>query len=174
MRSPPRSITGSTASVDFPVSADAFQPALAGGSRADAFLTVYRNGQRPFSTYFGGTGADAGGQLAVDSAGALVMIGSTESRDFPTSVGPMTLWKRSLGFVARFPQIGARPQIASYLVGTADELAVGPDNAIYVGGVAASRWKAQLNLSAKAPAFISLPSRPSVRSARRAGASPSV
>jgi len=129
-------VTGSTGSTDFPVSGEAFQPELKG--RADAFLTYYRSGAREISTYFGGSGPDQGKQLERDRDGALVMIGSTESRDFPTAAGPQIRWKRSLGFVARFPVPGARPEISSYLVGTADELAVGADNAIYVGGVTAS------------------------------------
>ncbi len=130
-------VTGSTGSADFPVSDDAFQPRIA-SDRADAFLTIYRRGRRAFSSYFGGSGSDAGKGLEQDRAGALVMIGDTESRDFPTAVGPQIRWKRSLGFVARFPRLGAPPEIASYLVGTADELALGADSSIYVGGVVAS------------------------------------
>ena len=129
-------VTGSTGSTDFPVTDLAFQPERAGG--ADAFLAVYRNGEIERSTYFGGSGVDAGKQLEASDS-ELVMVGSTESRDFPTALGPLTLWKRSLGFVARFlPIANLRPLQSSYVVGTADELAVGPDGAIYVGGVTAS------------------------------------
>jgi hypothetical protein len=80
-------VTGGTASLDFPVTGDAFQPANAGSQ--DAFVTrldVRRAGADAleYSTYLGGSDQDAGLGIAVSGDVAYV-TGATFSPDFPVT-----------------------------------------------------------------------------------------
>jgi Beta-propeller repeat/Cep192 domain 4/Abnormal spindle-like microcephaly-assoc'd, ASPM-SPD-2-Hydin len=83
-------VTGQTAATDFPVSSDAFQPALSGGT--DAFVAEFAPGMSGdasliYSTYLGGNGNDSGKGIAVDAAGNAYVAGSTASTNFPATGG---------------------------------------------------------------------------------------
>jgi hypothetical protein len=96
-------ITGSTTSPDFPTTANAFQkiqqngtitlPLFPGGPNTtatgtvDAFVTkLDPTGQKLiYSTYLGGNGDDVGNAIAVDPAGDAVVVGQTNSSNFPTA-----------------------------------------------------------------------------------------
>jgi hypothetical protein len=95
-------LTGSTASLDFPITADAFQP-LHGGGRNDAFVTKFSaSGSLQYSTYVGGTGDDHGRGLAVNADGAVIVAGYTNSPDLPTINGLQPTYAGSDdGFVVR-------------------------------------------------------------------------
>jgi hypothetical protein len=87
-------VTGVTESTDLPVTPDAMQPALAGGSRQDAFIVRFtRDGHPDYSSYLGGTQGDnieAFDRLATASAGrtgTVVFGGWTRSTDFPVTPG---------------------------------------------------------------------------------------
>ena len=81
-------ITGITSSRDFPVTADALQSAFKGGGTYDGFLFQFDSaGKRVFSTYLGGSGNDIFGSMAIDSAGAIYLSGSTASNDLPVTGG---------------------------------------------------------------------------------------
>ena len=87
-------VTGQTASSDFPVfppaktsstsPTPAFQTVY--GGAGDAFVTVLLStgNKLVYSTYLGGTGADSGDAIAVDSSGNAYVTGSTQSGNFPT------------------------------------------------------------------------------------------
>jgi hypothetical protein len=77
-------VTGVTFSTDFPI-VNAKYPHLWGPT--DAFFTKFTaDGQRIiYSTYLGGSGAEEGNGIAVDTAGNAYVTGSTSSTDFPTS-----------------------------------------------------------------------------------------
>ena len=77
-------IVGSTTSNNFPTTSGVFQPIYAGNQ--DAFLTEIKpdGSALVYSTYIGGTGADFGTAVAIDSAGNAYVTGSTQSTDFPT------------------------------------------------------------------------------------------
>ncbi|MCC6590413.1 MAG: SBBP repeat-containing protein [Bryobacterales bacterium] len=105
-------LTGSTQSANFPVTANALR-GYSGGT--DAFITQLSpsGAEIRYSTYFGGTGADAGGAVTLDAQGNLYVAGHSNSRDFPTSPGAFqsTLKARACasdglssgdGFVVRF------------------------------------------------------------------------
>ena len=78
-------LIGETQSEDFPITADALQPSYGGGD-SDGFITVLSSeGDLVYSTYLGGSGLDSLGDLVVDPAGNMVIVGSTESADFPVS-----------------------------------------------------------------------------------------
>ena len=89
-------VTGSTNSPNFPTAA-AFRASIAGGTCpttpeptapcSDAFVTKLppAGAAISYSTYLGGTLADSAAGIAVDSAGAAYVTGSTRSVNFPTS-----------------------------------------------------------------------------------------
>ncbi|WP_309495483.1 SBBP repeat-containing protein [Mechercharimyces sp. CAU 1602] len=79
-------VTGFTDSIDFPTTSDAFQDSLIGLGN-DAFLTQmsFSGDGICFSSYLGGTSADSGVDVAVDSFGNVYIIGETISADLPTT-----------------------------------------------------------------------------------------
>ena len=83
-------VTGSTLSGDFPVNPKpgAFQTTCSSctSSLPDAFVTVINaaGSGYVYSTFLGGSGADVGTGIAVDSLGDAFVAGSTESANFPT------------------------------------------------------------------------------------------
>jgi hypothetical protein len=83
-------VPGITDSPEFPVTADAFQPAYGGGP-ADAFvLTLDRTGSSlDFSSFLGGSGDDgsAGSGEWLDREGNFYVPGFTDSEDFPVTPG---------------------------------------------------------------------------------------
>jgi hypothetical protein len=76
-------VTGRTLSTNFPTQG-AVQASNKGG--ADAFVTAYDPGGQTlaFSTYLGGSGAEIGQSIALDSVGSIYVTGMTASTDFPT------------------------------------------------------------------------------------------
>src|SRR5258708_29422823 len=74
-------VSGSTNSTDFPVTPGAFQTTYGGNS--DAFVTKLNPSGTAliYSTYMGGSGAEAGG-VTIDSAGDAFVAGGTTSIDF--------------------------------------------------------------------------------------------
>lgn len=82
-------VTGVTFSTDLPTT---LGPAFAGGDEffqwGDAFVAKFdSSGARVYSTYLGGSGAERGEGVAVDSAGNAYITGWTESNDFPAASG---------------------------------------------------------------------------------------
>src|SRR5207245_9836686 len=66
---------------------DVFQPTLAGSSDASVTKMNPTGSVLIYSTYLGGGGFDSGGGIAVDAAGNAHVNGSTESTNFPTTLG---------------------------------------------------------------------------------------
>jgi len=116
-------ITGSTNWTDFPIVA-AYDATLNGGR--DAFLTkLDPTGSIVWSTYFGGLLHDDGNDLAIDAAGNIVVVGLTESPDFPSTGGfDASRGGTRDGFVTKFNASGS-PVWSSYLGGGANDLALG-------------------------------------------------
>jgi hypothetical protein len=81
-------VTGLTWSSDFPITADAFQTASAGGG-VDAFVTkLNRRGKvLTYSSYLGGNSIDLGFGIEVDHKGGVYVTEFTLSTDFPTTPG---------------------------------------------------------------------------------------
>src|SRR4029078_6870630 len=76
-------VAGRTASTNFPT-LNAFQKSYGGGA-FDAYVAKFSaSGKLLSSTYLGGSGADAGGQIALDTTGNIYYTGTTNSPDFPT------------------------------------------------------------------------------------------
>ncbi len=86
-------LTGSTQSLDFPVTSNVFQPVFGGGggqfdtmySSGDAFVVkMSPTGKMVYSTFLGGSQDDAGWGIAIDAQGNAYIGGSTLSKNFPT------------------------------------------------------------------------------------------
>jgi hypothetical protein len=76
-------VAGSTDSNNFPTTPNVFQTTFAGAS--DGFIAKFgaAGSVLVYSTFIGGSGADQANAVAVDSAGNAVIVGSTQSSDFP-------------------------------------------------------------------------------------------
>ena len=77
-------VAGTTSSSDFPT-VSPLQETFRGGA-SDAFVSKLApdGAQLLYSTYLGGSGADAGRGVAVDGAARAYVTGTTDSTDFPT------------------------------------------------------------------------------------------
>jgi hypothetical protein len=80
-------VTGTTESVDFPITPDAFDTSANGGS--DAFIAKLDSfgTDLAYSTYLGGDLVDVAVGLALDSQKTAYITGLTYSSDFPTTAG---------------------------------------------------------------------------------------
>lgn len=92
-------LTGWTNSFDFPVTSGAVQTRYRGAGFSssfyyvlgDAFVVKLNSSGNAliYSTYLGGTGADIGAAVVVDSAGNAYVTGATFSADFPVTSGAL-------------------------------------------------------------------------------------
>ncbi len=151
-------VAGQTDSINFPVTAGAFQTTSAGGSHA--FVTKLNlAGSAPldYSTYLGGTGPDYGFGIAVDSSGSAYVTGQTSSPNFPTTPGafqttfaggiPPGCCAPADAFVTKFNPAGSAPLVYStYLGGNSDDF--GQSIALDSAGNA---WVTGYTLSANFP-----------------------
>ncbi|MFZ5877522.1 MAG: beta strand repeat-containing protein [Nitrospirota bacterium] len=138
------SITGQTASANFPTTATSLQPAFGGGS-SDAFVAQLDplGAAVTYATYLGGAGADSGAAIAVDAYGTAYAIGSTGSSDFPTMNPIQTaLAGSSDAFVSSLDSSGSVLISSTYWGGgSADQgtgIATDAVGNVYVGGQTSS------------------------------------
>ncbi len=80
------SLTGSTDSPDFPLSASAYDTSHNGGQDVFAVQFTEWGGALEFSTLIGGSGDETGRGIAVDQGGNVYLTGVTDSPDYPTSM----------------------------------------------------------------------------------------
>jgi uncharacterized repeat protein (TIGR01451 family) len=106
----------------------------------NAFITkIDGTGALVYSTYLGGTDADNGWSIAVDSAGNAYVAGATFSTDFPT-VNPIQDVNHGNWdvFVTKLNAAGNTILFSTYLGGSQDDIgysiALDPNNNIYVTG----------------------------------------
>ncbi|HLL52432.1 MAG TPA: SBBP repeat-containing protein, partial [Myxococcaceae bacterium] len=82
-------VAGDTDATSFPVSANAPQPVLAGGT--DAFVSVFHFDEkagmltRTYATFVGGSGEESARAIALGPPPTLWLAGDTRSRDFPVT-----------------------------------------------------------------------------------------
>jgi Bacterial Ig-like domain (group 3)/Beta-propeller repeat len=74
------------------------------GGHVDAFVTKFNptGSALVYSTYLGGSGADAGSGIAVDSTGNAYVTGETDSTNFPTTSGAFQTAFGSVGGTSAF------------------------------------------------------------------------
>jgi hypothetical protein len=120
-------VTGFTYSSDFPTTSGAFQTTFGGGT--DVFVTKLNatGSALVYSTYLGGSGADAGNGIAIDASGNAYVTGSTESSNFPTTSGAFQTTYGGGGdaFACKLDASGAHLLYSTYLGGSRDDSASG-------------------------------------------------
>jgi hypothetical protein len=125
-------IAGYTSSVDFPTTANAYQPAFHGVR--DAFVVkLDPKGVLVYATYLGGSDVDVASAIAVDDAGHAYVAGYTCSADFPVANafqpslhGPANgCFVAKDAFIARLSADGATLDYATYYGGTGADEATG-------------------------------------------------
>jgi hypothetical protein len=137
-------VTGSTRSIDFPVTPGAYQGHFGGGVE-DAFMAkLSPAGVLVYSTYVGGSDSERGQGIAVDSAGNAYVGGITASFDFPTTPGALQTTYGGPGFwdwdafVTKLNPAGAALVYSTYLGGSAGAvgwaLAVDAQGNAYITG----------------------------------------
>ena len=135
-------VTGFASSANFPI-ASALQPNMVVGAVTNAFVTkLNQHGSAlVYSTYLGGSVADAGNGIAVDGEGNAYVTGLTSSTDFPTTLGA---FQTTFGgapndaFVSKLNQTGSALIYSTYLGGGGDDqgngIAVDGQGNAYVTG----------------------------------------
>ncbi len=135
-------ITGWTDSTDFPL-VDPLQGTLIGFR--DVFVTklAAADGAILYSTFLGGDYVDQGSDIAINTAGEIVLVGQTESSDFPT-VNPIQgelngpPYAYSDAFITKLSADGSTILYSTYLGGSNDErstrVALDGNGAIYIAG----------------------------------------
>jgi uncharacterized protein (TIGR03437 family) len=121
-------ITGYTSSLNFPIVGGLAGSNPMSASSAEVFVTkVNADGTAMvYSTLFGGNGADQGIGIAVDSAGAAYVTGSTTSQNFPlVNAAQATYGGNTDAFVAKLNAQGTALVYSTYLGGSNSDSAAG-------------------------------------------------
>jgi hypothetical protein len=141
--------TGYTAAADFPTTPGSWQSSFGGGTQ-HAYVTKFSpTGSLVYSTYLGGSGADRGYAIAVDSSGGAYVTGNTQSADFPTLNAFQSTYsaqKQANGydsaFVTKLNASGSALVYSTYLEGSSSDsgfaVAVDSSGDAYVAGATSS------------------------------------
>lgn len=131
---------GFTRSTDFPTTNPAFGDP--GDGASDGWVARI-NSTEPllvFSRYLGGSNSDQINALAIDSNLNVYVVGGTDSTDFPV-VNPIQVDPAdaaSDGFITKLGPSGVTTVFSTYVGGsgsdTATDIALGPDNEVFVAG----------------------------------------
>lgn len=134
--------TGYTSSTSGISSSSAFQTSLAGNDDA-MFGCFDKNGNRIWSSYFGGSNRDWGSAITLDKNGSLLIVGLTESSSGISTSGAhqSTFGGSNDGFIAKFNSSGQR-QWATYYGGNSTDWAIattsGKSGEFYIAGMTKS------------------------------------
>jgi hypothetical protein len=142
-------VAGSTNSLNFPLTADAFQKQCDGGANPicirDAFVAKFSADGRKllYSTYLGGRAYDSAQALTVDDRGQVYVAGLTISSDFPVrNAYQSALSGPGDAFVTKFNAAGSTLVFSTFLGGTGSDQASGialdSDRNVYVAGITSS------------------------------------
>ena len=155
-------VSGTTTSADFPIPTpatgtawqkcidDPTQPqpttCAAGSPVGDTFIAKFDSAGAAlvFATYLGGDGLDVNGGIAVDSGFSPVVVGTTNSTNFPTKnafkTAPVSAGNHV--YVTKLDSTGQNLLYSTYLAGSGGESATGVAldlrNKIYVSGITSS------------------------------------
>jgi murein DD-endopeptidase MepM/ murein hydrolase activator NlpD len=132
-------VVGATLSQDFPATTGAWDTSSDGHDAFVVKVNALGTGLA-YATFLGGTGADQAAAIALDEAGCAFVAGSTQSPDFPVTVGVFDSshdgdWD---AFVAEVTEAGTGLAYATFLGGSKADLAQGialdrEDNAFVAG-----------------------------------------
>ena len=120
-------VTGFTAAFNYPTTPGAFDTTLNTVAR-DAFVTKLNAAGSAliYSTYLGGSSADDGNGIAVDTRGRAYVAGFTGSTDFPTTPGAFdTTLNGGDTFVTKLNASGSALDYSTFLGGAGDDLGFG-------------------------------------------------
>jgi hypothetical protein len=144
-------VTGATQNSTFPTTSGAFQTtcgtaANCNGGLSDAFVSVLKPDASNFvySTFLGGSGADQGLGIAVDSAGDAYVTGVTQSNDFKLQSAIQATFGGGTqdAFVSALNPAGKTLLYSTYLGGSQADagagIAVDGNKNVYVTGQTAS------------------------------------
>jgi hypothetical protein len=137
-------MTGTTFSTDFPT-VNPYQTTLGGttDTNNNAFVLWFSPAQSlKYSTYFGGSGDDAGKAIALGSNGKIWIAGDTQSTDFPNTGGfqGTLIGKQNMFVAAIDPTVATTATLvySIYIGGThwdeAYGIAFAPDGTIWLAG----------------------------------------
>ena len=136
-------ITGESYSSNFPTSVGAYQ--LNNKGNGDAYIVKYdANGNRIFSTYFGGANREDILGLTTDNLRNIYVTGYSSSIDLPITGNNVYQPIKSGGndaFVAKFSPLG-QPTRSTFIGGAGDDrftaAAISSNNALYLAGYTSS------------------------------------
>ncbi len=136
-------IAGSTASMDFPVTAGVFQRTLTGTYNAFVAKLAATGSSLTYSTLMGGSQSDTATSLAVDQAGRAIVGGFTSSPNFPLSNAVQPAFEGANdAFASILDPLGATLVFSSYFGGSGDDrgyaLALLPGDNFYLAGTTSS------------------------------------
>lgn len=148
-------IGGQTASPDFPTTSGAFDTSYNSGS-FDAFVASMTINGLIYSSFLGGSDSDSGLAMVVSPAGETIIVGDTQSTDFPTTVGAFDTTFNGAGddagdaFVLKLAPAGNALLYATYFGGSSDDiaLALGLDalgNVIFTGFTSSTNFPATID-----------------------------
>ncbi len=129
-------VVGETSSTDFPTTGVPYGDAW---GRAVFVTKINASGNgHVYSTYFGGSGLDAGYGIAVDDSGNAYVTGYTESSDFPVQSPIYGYSGNGDAFVAKISASGDSLVYSTYLGGSGSDDAIGiavdDSGSVYVTG----------------------------------------
>lgn len=140
-------VTGVTASLDFPVSAEAYQRTVPETEKMACFVTKLNPAGSAivYSTYLNGSGKEGCTNIAVDASGAAYVTGSTTSPNYPVTPDAFQTAFRSGGigatraFVTKLNRAGSGLEYSTFLGGSgmnlAMSIAVDTTGAAYIAGM---------------------------------------
>jgi hypothetical protein len=141
-------VTGYTYSADFPTTDGALQTTFAGSAQAsNAFAAKVNAGGTAltYSTFLGGSGGDFGNAIVIDNSGDVFISGSTNSANFPVTVGSYQTTNNGsvngepTAFVTELNPAGTSEIYSTYLGGSQGDsvqaIAIDQAGAVYVAGI---------------------------------------
>jgi len=117
-------LVGSTASDDLPTSPLAYASTPAGATDAFVARLAADGSTLGYGTYLGGSGFDVAEDVVVTASGSAVVVGSTDSTDFPVTAGvlqPSPDPGSKDGFVSGLSPDGSALLFSTYLGGTGED-----------------------------------------------------
>lgn len=143
-------VVSTTNSTNFPVTATAFQTSPGGGGQDGVVFKMNTNlSNMIWSSYIGGSGADAVYGIVLDANNNLFITGGTSSTNFPTTAGtlhPSYIGGQSDGFITEINSTGSAIIRSTYYGSDAYDqsynIAIGNGGKIYVYGQTAKTGNA--------------------------------